>query len=135
MDVDDVDIPRSTKQSKKKAAKPKARVRPRADTVSAYASSPAVQKKPRVRVRAPSPPPERRVTVRLRIPGKGKQREDDEDARKGLFDDILSVEHRDTTKTAVDNGDKQKFENSRRLAEVRYATRCSLRALPNPPAW
>lgn len=38
-----------------------------------------------------------------------------------MFDDILSLEHRDTSKTVVDNSDKQRFENSRRSADVRLS--------------
>jgi hypothetical protein len=82
-------------------------------------SSTAPGKRPRIHVTSPvaSRP---RMVVRLRLPakGKGKGREDD-DSQKGLFDDILGVDDRDTTKTAVEFGDKQRFERSRLVAEVR----------------
>lgn len=58
--------------------------------------------------------------VRLRLPGqrgKGKEREEEE-APRGLFDDILSPEERDTTKSTVTNADKLYFERSRIAAEV-----------------
>lgn len=58
--------------------------------------------------------------IRLRLPargGKGKEREDDEH-RKGIFDDILSVDERDTTKSSVEYSDKQRFERSRLATEV-----------------
>ena len=60
------------------------------------------------------------MVVRLRLPakGKGKGREVDDGPPKGLFDDILGPEDRDTTKTTVEFGDKQRFERSRVAAEV-----------------
>ncbi|KAF8907316.1 hypothetical protein CPB84DRAFT_1674945 [Gymnopilus junonius] len=71
----------------------------------------------RPRERSPSPPPR----VRLRIPparGKGKEREEEE---HGLFDDILGVEDRDTSKTTPSSIDKRYFERSRILAEEKLA--------------
>ena len=59
--------------------------------------------------------------IRLRLPargGKRRDRDDDEEHRKGIFDDILGVDERDTTKTSVEVGDKQRFERSRLAAEV-----------------
>jgi hypothetical protein len=66
-----------------------------------------------------TPPPATSLRVRLRIPvrGKGKEREEDE-ASHGLFDDILSPEERDTSKTTITNTDKLYFERSRVTAEV-----------------
>jgi hypothetical protein len=60
------------------------------------------------------------MIVRLRLPAKnkGKGREDDDGPQKGLFDDILGADDRDTTKTTVEFGDKQRFERSRLVAEV-----------------
>ncbi|PPQ98341.1 hypothetical protein CVT26_013597 [Gymnopilus dilepis] len=75
----------------------------------------------RKRAREPSPVPSPPPRVRLRIPparGKGKEREEEE---RGLFDDILSVEERDTSKTTPSNTDKLYFERSRVLAEERLA--------------
>ena len=66
-----------------------------------------------------TPPHPTAFRVRLRIPGrgKGKEREEDEPAN-GLFDDILSLEERDTKKTTITNIDKLYFERSRVTAEV-----------------
>lgn len=61
--------------------------------------------------------------VRLRLPTtrngtKGKEKEEQEEL-SGMFDGILSVEDRDTSKTTITNHDKQLFERSRVEAEVR----------------
>ncbi|KAI9000531.1 hypothetical protein BD414DRAFT_532395 [Trametes punicea] len=82
----------------------------------------------RIRVNSPAPPPEKeQPTIRLRVPprGKGKAREDGthEEAERGLFDDILSVEDRDTRDTSVRESDVQRFERSRMLAEERLIPR------------
>jgi len=62
------------------------------------------------------------MVVRLRLPaqGKGKEKEEssDEEPLKGLFDDILTPEDRDTSKTAISHADKLRFERSRQAAEV-----------------
>ena len=62
------------------------------------------------------------MVVRLRLPalGKGKEREEssDEEPPKGLFDDILTPEDRDTSKTAITQADKLRFERSRQTTEV-----------------
>ncbi|KAJ6630976.1 hypothetical protein B0H10DRAFT_2159873 [Mycena sp. CBHHK59/15] len=69
------------------------------------------------RTSSPLRPIKRIRSVRLRIPkGKGRRREDDEPLQ-GLFDDILTPDERDTTKTAIAPLDKQKFERSRAVAE------------------
>ncbi|KAI0768106.1 hypothetical protein BD413DRAFT_480173 [Trametes elegans] len=82
----------------------------------------------RLRIRVNSPPPQpaesETPTIRLRVParGKGKAREDGpppEEAERGLFDDILSVEDRDVRETTIKDHDVQRFERSRLLAEVR----------------
>lgn len=91
-------------------------------------SSPVVAlKRPRIRVTSPvaSRP---RMVVRLRLPNKGKgyEREEDDGPQKGLFDDILPPDDRDTGKTSVEAGDKHRFEKSRLAAEVRNDL-CSLR--------
>lgn len=57
--------------------------------------------------------------IRLRLPmrkGKGRGNETEEPI-KGLFDDILTVEERDTVQTAITNIDEQRFERSRKVAE------------------
>ena len=85
-------------------------------------SSPIVSpKRPRIRITSPiaSRP---RMVVRLRLPNKGKghERDEDEGPQKGLFDDILAPDDRDTSKTVVEAGDKHRFEKSRAAAEVRH---------------
>lgn len=88
------------------------------------APSPVARPMKRKRVvREPSPPAPPLPRVRLRLPpqrGKGKEKEVDEEAEvpHGLFDEILSVEDRDTTKTTIGNQDKLLFERSRIAAEV-----------------
>lgn len=69
----------------------------------------------------PSPPS--RMVVRLKLPpmSKGKEREEEEPPRKDIFEDLLSAEDRDTLKTAIDEGDKARFEKSRLQAEARRA--------------
>jgi histone acetyltransferase MYST4 len=63
------------------------------------------------------------MVVRLRLPvqGKGKEKEEssDDELAKGIFDDILNPDDRDTSRTAITPGDKLKFERSRQAAEVR----------------
>ena len=52
--------------------------------------------------------------------GKGKEREQEADeAQKGMFDDLLSREDRDTTLTAITEADKLRIEKSRISVEVR----------------
>lgn len=78
------------------------------------------QQRKRKRPREYSPPQVHLPRVRLRLPtqkGKGKEREEDEPPH-GLFDDILSVDERDTTKTTINKTDKFYFERSRVAAEV-----------------
>jgi hypothetical protein len=62
------------------------------------------------------------MVVRLRLPaqGKGKEKEEssDEEPSRGLFDEILTPEDRDTSRTAILHTDKLKFERSRQAAEV-----------------
>lgn len=77
----------------------------------------------RKRPRDSSPPPQlSRVRLRVAIPrgGKGKEREVEEDeSPRGLFDDILGLQERDVSKTTPASVDKNAFERSRILAEVR----------------
>jgi len=74
------------------------------------------------------PPPPNRVVVRLKLPpkSKGKEREEEESLRKDVFEDLLSAEDRDTSKTLIDPSDKARYEKSRTQAEV-----CS----PLRPRW
>jgi hypothetical protein len=84
-------------------------------------------KRPQLKITPPRPPesPPRRMVVRLRLPalGKGKEREEssDEEPAKGLFDDILTPEDRDTSRTTIIQADKLRFERSRQGAEVSIA--------------
>jgi hypothetical protein len=80
------------------------------------------RKKAKLRARSLSPLARPRMFVRLRLPakGKGRDREDDE-GRKGIFDDILGVAERDTGRTTVEHADKQRFERSRLSAEANLA--------------
>jgi hypothetical protein len=66
-----------------------------------------------------TPPPATLLRVRLRIPGRGRGKEREEEESSGLFDDILSPEERDTSKTTITNADKLYFERSRVTAEVK----------------
>ncbi|KAJ7164039.1 hypothetical protein C8R43DRAFT_879486 [Mycena crocata] len=72
----------------------------------------------RIRIRPPNPPVQPPTpSVRLRIPkGRGRREEDDEKPH-GLFDEILTPQERDTSKTVIVALDKQKFERSRAVAE------------------
>ncbi|KAI0261497.1 hypothetical protein BC834DRAFT_465974 [Gloeopeniophorella convolvens] len=82
-------------------------------------------KRPQLKITPPRPPesPQRRMVVRLRLPshGKGKEKEEssDEEIPKGMFDDILTPEDRDTSKTAILQVDKTRFERSRQAAELK----------------
>lgn len=105
-------IPR-TLPKKGRKRRPSKKTRVQYDSDDDEPVSLAVNKRSRGRGLSPA---RSRVIVRLRIPGKGKEREEEE--QKGLFDDILGVTDRDTVKTAVENGDKMKFERSRIAADV-----------------
>ncbi len=79
----------------------------------------------RIRLSSPPPPPaqnETPPTIRLRVPAraKGRAREDPlpDDVDRGLFDDILSPEDRDTRETTIGLHDHERFERSRANAEV-----------------
>jgi hypothetical protein len=86
------------------------------DVESERIPSPARPSK-RMRLRVSSPVALPRI--RLRLPArKGKDRDDDDEHRKGIFDDILSVDERDVSKSSVEHADKQRFERSRLAAEV-----------------
>ncbi|KAF8623695.1 hypothetical protein AX17_007393 [Amanita inopinata Kibby_2008] len=105
--------PKSTQRTKGRPAK----------AIGTHASgtmdSPAsTTKRMRLRVSSPALP-----KVRLRLPPqKGKRRDrDEEEPPKGMFDDILAAEDRDTSKTSVREIDKQLFERSRILAEAKLA--------------
>ncbi|KAI5892790.1 uncharacterized protein SCHCODRAFT_02301541 [Schizophyllum commune H4-8] len=96
----------------------------------------------RRRVAAPSSP----QPLRIRLPpqrNKGKERahfqdddidvegEEDEEEQKGMFDDILTPEERDTSKTEITPEDTRRFEAARTRAEARLASS----ATAQPPEW
>ncbi|TFK93998.1 hypothetical protein K466DRAFT_36586 [Polyporus arcularius HHB13444] len=90
----------------------------------------------RIRLSSPPPPPaqnETPPTIRLRVPAraKGRAREDPlpDDVDRGLFDDILSPEDRDTRETTIGLHDHERFERSRANAELRLLPRFA----PEPP--
>jgi hypothetical protein len=122
VDLDVQEVPSAIKirARQRHGRKGKARAIPDEDE-DEYDESPVrpPSKKVKMRIRSPSPPSRPRVVVRLRLPGRGKGKEREEEERKGMFDDILGVEERDTSKTNVVWGDKQRFERSRLLADVR----------------
>jgi len=70
------------------------------------------------------PPPSSRMVVRLKLPpkSKGKEREEEE-TRKDMFEDLLSAEDRDTSRTAIEANDKARYEKSRTQAEVSWSLR------------
>lgn len=118
VDEEDGDSSVATKNRRRRKSTKKGRRRQ--DSDDEEPSSPLLPKRSRIRASSPVTPRPRMV-VRLRLPpkGKGKEREDDDGPPKGLFDDILGVDDRDTTKTNVDSVDKQRYEKSRLAAEVR----------------
>jgi hypothetical protein len=77
------------------------------------------------------PPTPTRMVVRLKLPpmSKGKEREEEEPPGKDVFEDLLSAEDRDTSKTTIEASDKSKFEKSRLQAEVRRPLRHFLRCI------
>ena len=74
----------------------------------------------RMKLKLGTRPPPSRVVVRLKLPpkSKGKEREEEEPTRKDAFEDLLSAEDRDTSKTLIDASDKARYEKSRTQAEV-----------------
>jgi hypothetical protein len=111
-------------QSRRRKKSHKSRAGGRRDSDDDEASSPVSPKRSRLRVTSPAAPRPRMV-VRIRLPakGKGKARDDSLGPQKGLFDDILGADERDTTKTTVEFVDKQRFERSRQAAEVNRPAR------------
>lgn len=82
-------------------------------------------KRKRLRLSSPSMPVLKSLpTIRLRLPphpprSKGKGREEDpEEVKRGLFDDILTAEDRDTMVTSIAEKDRERFDRSR-VVEVR----------------
>lgn len=132
-----VSTPRK-KASLNRRRKSTARGRRVSDTVPDDIEAPTPPLRPpkrmRLNVRSPSPPLQRqagpgrpRVMVRLRVTqnkGKGRDEDEDEDMRKGIFDDVLNEKERDTAKTSILSGDKEKFEKARISAEVKSIHTC-----------
>uniref|UniRef100_A0A8H7Y3Q1 Histone acetyltransferase n=1 Tax=Psilocybe cubensis TaxID=181762 RepID=A0A8H7Y3Q1_PSICU len=131
-DEDEAQVPESATPTayRGRGRPPKGTVRAKARAPTASSEEeievPSARPHRRKRPRESSPPPAMSTSsrvVRLRIPpqrGKGKGREEEEPER-GLFDDILGVEERDTSKTTPTNVDKAYFERSRIAAEVKTA--------------
>lgn len=77
----------------------------------------------RIRLLHPSPHPAVRIKI-LPPKGKGKEREHDsgedgeDGVKKGMFDDFLSPEDRDTGQTSIMQGDKTRFEKARAVGDV-----------------
>ncbi|THH27419.1 hypothetical protein EUX98_g6769 [Antrodiella citrinella] len=123
LDVEETPVPVKTKGRAKKA---RSSTRPRKEPVEDVIQEPESSrplKSVRLRVSSPVPPtPPRPPMIRLKLPvrtTKGKEREEEpDDAKKGMFDDLLDVEDRDVTQTNVSNGDKMRFEKSRAEAEA-----------------
>ncbi|TFK72958.1 hypothetical protein BDN72DRAFT_815391 [Pluteus cervinus] len=110
---------RSAKKSRGRPPKEK----PQSEEEETYSSSPAKRR----RIRVSSPVQRQHLPrVRLRLPAqnKGKDREEEEPP-KGMFEDILTTEERDTSKTTITNLDRVCFDRSRRVAEEK--------SLPPPP--
>ncbi|KAF8969241.1 hypothetical protein BDZ97DRAFT_272862 [Flammula alnicola] len=126
--VDVVDSP-VLPRNRGRLSRPSAKAKARAPTISSDEEPEARPARPpkRRRPRESSPPPPTVPRVRLRLPprGKGKEREED-DGPHGLFDDILGIEERDTSKTTPTNTDKLLFERSRVAAEEKLV-------VPPPP--
>ena len=127
MDVDGEATPTATRSKNKKKQRPKGKT-PMRDDSEVEEATPAARshKRPRVRLSSPAPPssPTQKsgtgLRIRLPLRDKGKARDDDSsDPPKGMFDDILSPEDRDTAETNILPADKQRFEKSRVAAEVR----------------
>ena len=116
MDVDILSTtPRARPKSKKKT---KFRsVKMVAILSDSFVGSPGLSRRARMKIPSPTLP-----KVRLRLPAqKGKRRErEEDDAPKGMFDDILSLDDRDVTKTSIRESDKHLFDRSRVLAEVSF---------------
>ncbi|KAJ3913826.1 hypothetical protein F5877DRAFT_51616 [Lentinula edodes] len=84
-------------------------------------------KRMRLRLQSPAQPSNNinipKVRLRITQKGKGKAKEREEEESKGLFDDVLGGDERDTSKTVILPSDKQRFERSRAIAEEKLAPR------------
>jgi len=123
MDVDVVSTTPRTRPRPRKSGKTKSRsIRMVAISSDGLVESPGLSRHARTRVTSSPTLPK----VRLRLPAqKGKRRDrEEEETHKGMFDDILTQDDRDISKTSIRESDKQLFERSRVLAEVslKYST-------------
>jgi hypothetical protein len=119
-DESEVDSPVSKKIGRGKKLKGKGYTR-MSDTDRDEVLTHGTRSVKRMKLKVTTPPPPRMV-VRLRLPankGKGKEREEEESLQKDIFEDILTLEDRDTTRTVIEASDKSRYEKSRTAAEVR----------------
>ena len=124
MDVDPEPTPvkrigRPPGKSGRKSGRPPANQPPPTDSSEDEPAATPVRR-PGRRAKEPSPVPLPRV--RLRLPtlqkGKGKEREEEDQPQQGLFDEILSMDDRDTMKTMISKVDKTLFDKARETADV-----------------
>jgi hypothetical protein len=123
-DESEVESPLTRRQRRaKNGGKGKARLSETEEEERDHDPTPRAIKRMKLKL-GTQPLPPNRMVVRLKLPpmSKGKEREE-EQPRKDIFEDLLPVEDRDTSRTVVDAGDKTRFEKSRSEAEV-------LRSLP-----
>jgi hypothetical protein len=73
-----------------------------------------------------------KVTFRLRL-GRNKQHHTSDDEQKSPFENFLSPEEYDTTKSTVAADDKNRFEKSRITAEVHFSLIRDLRGCTDLP--
>ncbi|KAJ3784655.1 hypothetical protein GGU10DRAFT_271005 [Lentinula aff. detonsa] len=89
--------------------------------------TPTTRQPKRMRIRLQSPVQSHanipKVRLRLTQKGKGKAKEREEEESKGLFDEVLGEDERDTSRTVILQSDKQRFERSRAIAEEKLAPR------------
>ncbi|KAJ3990185.1 hypothetical protein F5890DRAFT_1399391 [Lentinula detonsa] len=89
--------------------------------------TPTTRQPKRMRIRLQSPVQSYanipKVRLRLTQKGKGKAKEREEEESKGLFDEVLGEDERDTSRTVILQSDKQRFERSRAIAEEKLAPR------------
>ena len=119
-DESEIESPLTRRQRAKNNSKGKARMSETEEEEPEPDPTPRVFKRMKLKLGAQPPPPSRMV-VRLKLPpkSKGQGREEEEPPRKDMFDDLLSAEDRDTSRTVIDAGDKTRYEKSRTQAEVR----------------
>lgn len=114
---DELDSPASKRSVRSRKAKGKGKARMSDDDQEDGRRAIKLMK---LKVTTPPPP---RMVVRLRLPanrGKGKARDNEGDHQpKGIFEDVLATDDRDTARTTIESWDKLRYEKSRTAAEVR----------------